>query len=206
MAKRNDNTEWRFEGFVFPTTTPVPDQVFDELVYHLSGAELKVLLYIIRRTFGFKKISDNISLNQLVNGITKKDGTVLDRGTGLNKDTVINGVKQLEQKGIILATRRTSQEKGHEPTTYSLNLRYQAAPLSENPTRVVGKIRPALVGRTRQEQQTVIGVRSTLEQKIGSLRCLGDASPVTERPFSLDRSIWECAGLAVRRAAPDQPD
>jgi hypothetical protein len=29
----------------------VPDQLFDELLVELSGAELKVLLYIIRRTF-----------------------------------------------------------------------------------------------------------------------------------------------------------
>ena len=34
-------------------------------------------------------------------------------------------------------------------------------------------------------------VPSTTEQKIGSLRCLGCPSPVTERPFSPDRSIWE---------------
>ena len=54
--------EWKFPGFVFPTTTPVPDQLFDELLHRLSGAELKVLLYIVRRTFGFKKQSDDISL------------------------------------------------------------------------------------------------------------------------------------------------
>ena len=47
--------EWKFSGFVCPTTTPVPDQLFDELLHRLSGAELKVLLYIVRRTFGFKK-------------------------------------------------------------------------------------------------------------------------------------------------------
>lgn len=56
---------WQFSGFVFPTTTPVPDQLFDELLPRLSGAELKVLMYIIRRTFGFKKQSDDISLAQL---------------------------------------------------------------------------------------------------------------------------------------------
>jgi hypothetical protein len=71
---------WTFNGFIFPTTTPIPDQVFDELLHLLSGNELKVLLYICRRTFGFKKESDTISLNQMVNGITTRDGRVLDRG------------------------------------------------------------------------------------------------------------------------------
>ena len=35
----------KFPGFLRPTTTPVPDEVFDLLMNKLSGAELKVLLY-----------------------------------------------------------------------------------------------------------------------------------------------------------------
>jgi hypothetical protein len=46
----------RFKGFLSPRYTQVPDELFDELMAYLSGAELKVLLYIIRRTFGFKGI------------------------------------------------------------------------------------------------------------------------------------------------------
>ena len=76
---------FHFQGFRSPRYTQVPDEVFDEFMPHLSGAELKVLLYIIRRTFGFKKESDNISLQQLLHGITTAEGTVLDRGTGLSK-------------------------------------------------------------------------------------------------------------------------
>ena len=36
--------------------------LFDELLPYLSEAELKVLLYIVRRTFGFKKEADAISV------------------------------------------------------------------------------------------------------------------------------------------------
>ncbi len=38
-----------------PTTTPVPDEIFDEWLAVLGHAELRVLLYIVRRTFGFDK-------------------------------------------------------------------------------------------------------------------------------------------------------
>ena len=38
----------------------------------LNESELKVLLYIIRRTFGFKKSFDNISLNQLAEGVHER--------------------------------------------------------------------------------------------------------------------------------------
>ena len=69
-----------FRGFSGPNYTPVPDELFDELMVELSGAELKVLLYIIRRTFGFKRDADMISLSQMLNGIRTPDGRVLDRG------------------------------------------------------------------------------------------------------------------------------
>ncbi len=44
----------QFGGFDAPHYTQTPDVLFDELLPYLSEAELKVLLYIIRRTFGFR--------------------------------------------------------------------------------------------------------------------------------------------------------
>lgn len=112
----------KFRGFRSPNTTPIPDELFDELMADLSGAELKVLLYICRRTFGFKKESDNISLNQMLRGITKKDNTRLDGGVGLSKPTLLRALRTLIQKKIILAEQRVSEEKGNEPTNYRLHL------------------------------------------------------------------------------------
>jgi hypothetical protein len=111
-----------FKGYSKPNYTPVPDELFDEQLPDLSGAELKVLLYIIRRTFGFKKESDNISLNQLLHGITTKEDVVLDRGTGLSKKTLLETLKNLVEKNLIISERRRSKEKGDEPTTYRLNI------------------------------------------------------------------------------------
>ena len=109
-----------FSGFHFPNYTPVPDQVFDELLTVLTGAELKVLLYICRRTFGFKKESDNISLSQMLFGLVKHDGTRLDAGTGLSKPTLLKALRDLQDKGIIEGTRRSSDEHGDEATNYRL--------------------------------------------------------------------------------------
>ncbi len=112
----------RFKGFISPRYTQVPDELFDDLMSHLSGSELKVLLYIIRRTFGFKKDTDNISLNQICKGITTRSGETLDRGTGLSQNAVLTALKGLIGKNAIVAKRNSSKEKGHEPTTYSLNI------------------------------------------------------------------------------------
>jgi hypothetical protein len=111
-----------FPGFQFPTTTPVPDEVFDVLMPQLSGAELKVLLYICRRTFGFKKESDTISLHQIAQGITTRDGRVLDGGTGLCKRHVQRALKVLEKNNIIKVTRRVDETGLYEVNTYSLNM------------------------------------------------------------------------------------
>jgi phage replication O-like protein O len=112
-----------FPGFQFPTTTPVPDEVFDVLMPQLSGAELKVLLYICRRTFGFKKESDTISLHQIAHGITTRDGRVLDNGTGLCKRHVIRALKVLEKKNIIKVIRKADETGLNDVNTYSLNMR-----------------------------------------------------------------------------------
>src|SRR5581483_4655381 len=101
-------TTWAFAGFIGPNTTAVPDQFFDELMPRLSEAELRCLLYIIRRTFGFKKEADSISFSQLVDGITTRDGRVLDRGTGLSKSAVARGLNGLEEKGVITTKRNRS--------------------------------------------------------------------------------------------------
>jgi DNA-binding transcriptional ArsR family regulator len=125
----NDRTapQSDFEGFSSPNYTQVPDELFDILMPTLADNELRVLLYIVRRTFGFKRESDTISLSQMVNGITTRDGQVLDTGTGLSKSTVARGLKSLRDKGIIIATRNASKERGDQPTTYRLRFKTDSA-------------------------------------------------------------------------------
>jgi Bacteriophage replication protein O len=67
----------------------------------LEGSDVKVYLYLIRRTFGFNKATDAISLSQFTSGIRTRGGKVLDKGTGLKKDTVIAALKRLETIGMI---------------------------------------------------------------------------------------------------------
>jgi hypothetical protein len=135
----NKDVQKYFRGYSKPNYTPVPDELFDEQLPDLSGAELKVLLYIIRRTFGFKKESDNISLNQLLHGITTKENVVLDRGTGLSKKTLLDTIRNLIEKNLIISERRRSKGKGGEPTTYRLNI----------------------IGKTAENTHTPRGVKST---------------------------------------------
>src|SRR5918997_1679759 len=110
MATASQTT---FLGFQFPNTTQIPNEVFDTLMPHLSGGELKVLLYICRRTFGFRKDNDRISLSQIAHGITTKAGRVLDQGTGLSKRHVITALKTLEKRNIIKVSRTIDETGVH---------------------------------------------------------------------------------------------
>src|SRR5215217_7892982 len=86
-----------------PNSFQCPNVIVDELLPELTGSELKVLLYIVRRTFGFQRDSDNISLSQMLNGIRKNSGDVLDRGVGIkDKKTLLAALRSLSEKGLIL--------------------------------------------------------------------------------------------------------
>jgi hypothetical protein len=119
---RPDN-QFTYEGFASPNGTIVPDDVFDVLAPRLSEAELRVLLYIVRRTFGFGKNADAISLRQLTDGITTRDGRILDYGTGMSRKGVIGGIKGLLGKGIITVQKAVAEDGDHEINIYSLRFR-----------------------------------------------------------------------------------
>jgi Bacteriophage replication protein O len=158
----SDTTKpYEFAGFSSPNTTPVPDVLFDELLLRLDNAELRVLLYIIRRTYGFKRSTDDIAISQMVDGIRKKDGTILDRGTGMSKGSVTRGLRGLLEKGVIVARRNTSKEHGFEPTTYALKLKNEAQPLV-SPMRQAPLVSPAdpLVSPARHTRNSFTTNRS----------------------------------------------
>ena len=111
-----------FGGFTVPTATSVPDQFFDELMPTLGLAEMRVLLFIIRCTFGSRRISADISLRQMLEGVWDAEGFQLAPGVGLSKATVCRALKSLKQRRIVIAQRRRSEDLGNEPTTYRLNM------------------------------------------------------------------------------------
>lgn len=81
--------------------TPIPTVLLDWFASILTEGELRVLCYICRRTFGFGKQSDRISLSQLCDGVTSRSGVPLDLGTGMSRQGVLNAVGGLQGKGIL---------------------------------------------------------------------------------------------------------
>src|SRR5207248_360068 len=140
-----------------------PDIILDHLLHLLSGAQLKVLLYIVRKTYGFRKQSDSISLSQLMHGIKRRDGIIQDHGTGLTKKTLLEALSWLEEQGYIVRQRQDSPERGNEPTAYCLRMRGEGAarekttpPLGEKLHQGGGvKIPPSPWGKNSPTQETL---------------------------------------------------
>jgi len=97
--------------------TRIPNQLLDLILPRLSAAQQAVMLYAIRRTYGFasptvagqRKLWDRISLSQFING-TQSGGYVLDLGTGLTRPAVIRALRELEQMGILRVSYECATE------------------------------------------------------------------------------------------------
>lgn len=98
----------------FPATLERVSWQFPSIIngyaHTLTGAEFKVLWYVLRHTYGWQKSFDKLSISQICNGIKrKKDGTYLDKGTGLSRKWAWKSVTQLEEKGFIVIKRQRGE-------------------------------------------------------------------------------------------------
>jgi hypothetical protein len=96
---------WNSPGFC-----QVPNVLIDGALDILGLAELKVIIFIIRRTLGFNKLSDRISISQFEKGICTRNGRWLNHGTGLCRKSINRALNSLEKSGLIKRIhQRTAQ-------------------------------------------------------------------------------------------------
>lgn len=86
------------ENLILKNYSSIPNYFIDNIVRSISASESVVMLCILRKTIGFQKLEDQISLSQLVemSGITKK--------------TCINCLKSLEKQNFIFINRSTKEK------------------------------------------------------------------------------------------------
>jgi len=136
---------WTFGGVDTLNGTQIPDAYFDEVMAPLGPSAFTVLMYVSRRTFGFKRHSDQISLDQICHGIVTTevraaDGTVikparhLDHGTGLAKSTVVRALDRLIAAGLIRKRHNTDPHRGQLANTYGIVFKDAAAVTPASPS------------------------------------------------------------------------
>ena len=71
--------------------TAIANEILDKVVnLSLLGSEFQVIFFIIRKTYGFQKKSDVISLTQF------------EKGTGLSRPTVVKTIKNLVMRNMVV--------------------------------------------------------------------------------------------------------
>jgi phage replication O-like protein O len=80
--------------------------------YRLPGEQMQCLLFVLRKTYGFNKKTDKISLSQFVNG------------TGINRPNVARAIKGLIDKNIIHVKKGGIKKDTIKVSEYRFNKRY----------------------------------------------------------------------------------
>lgn len=89
------------ENKLIPNSTQIPNVISDLIEPRIPEGEMRCLKYICRRTYGFHKERDRISLTQFVEGIKDRDERRLDYGTGLSRPSVVEALRNLSGAEII---------------------------------------------------------------------------------------------------------
>jgi hypothetical protein len=85
-----------------PNSFQFPNSIADHFMDLLTSEEWKVISYLARRTFGFNKTEDRVTLSQFSKGITTREGKRLDGGTGLSVTAVKRALDELVRFGLVL--------------------------------------------------------------------------------------------------------
>ena len=110
----------QFRGYRGPRFTPIPDEFLDHQLADLTSAEAKVMLFLFRKTYGYRKSGDRVSFAQLQHGTVSGNGQIIDRGTGLSKATIWRALKGLQRKGLIEVHRQKTRAGDPEVNYYHI--------------------------------------------------------------------------------------
>lgn len=123
MPQKADDPNFR--GFRQPKAnySKLPHQFISLLPEINSLAEMKVLLYLLRHTWGFKEYGTKkrITIDEFVHGRKRSDGNRYDAGTGLSEQGVRDGLaKALAHKFIVMDV--DDRDKARVKKFYGLNI------------------------------------------------------------------------------------
>src|SRR5258708_10822046 len=127
MPENTDTTVLHtpFTGFSRPESNffRMPNEWIDITADIDNIAELKIVQYILRHTWGYQEygIKKHITIDEFIRGRKRKDGSRMDTGTGLSEMSVRNGIAKALEHGFIEAIVDDS-DKARVKKYYSLKM------------------------------------------------------------------------------------
>lgn len=128
--------------------TTIPNVIFDEYMNDMTGAELKVIMCICRKTIGWHKLTDRISQSQI------------SQMTGLSVNAIKKAVCSLVDKMLII------QEQSEQGFYYELNISKSDTSendISENDREGYQKVIEGVSKSDREKPETLSKNDSTKE-------------------------------------------
>ena len=118
--------EEKFGGFIPPVSNyfRMPNEWINICSEIKSLAELKVVQYVLRHTWGFQEYDGNpkpITTDEFMHGRKHKDGSRMDNGTGLSDRGVKDGVALAIEDGYLVCVVDDS-DKARIKKSYSLKM------------------------------------------------------------------------------------
>ena len=129
MSGTPDRHSPRFPGYMVGKRTRLPLLVSDRLLAELSGAELKVLLYVLRHTFCLGIADEVMPMARLV------------ENSGLSLRHTRLAVAGLAGRGLILVQHRQDAERGKLPSRFGVRVLGETAPFSPPPSGMPTRVK-----------------------------------------------------------------
>ena len=143
-------------GYNAPNYTQIPNELLDDHLPNMKDAELRVVLSIARKTIGWHKQHDRISLTQL------------QKMTGMSRQGVLNGITDAVERGVV-------EKIEHEVGSYEYGLVVNEVdrPVNEVDQLVVNEVdtQKKVIKETNQKETGVHNhnVFAAYEDTIGTL-------------------------------------
>lgn len=99
-----------------PNTASIPNILFDYWMAKISLGELAVLMCVARKTYGFNKDNDRISLSQI------------EKMTGLSRRGIVKSIDSLIARNLILKIKSKTFDGDDAPNQYEINVDYEIPP------------------------------------------------------------------------------
>ncbi len=95
--------------------TAIANEIMEALIkYRLPGEQMQCLLFILRKTYGYNKKTDAISLSQFV------------KATGINRGNAARAIKGLSVKNLIYIKKGSVKKDTTSISKYRFNKRYKS--------------------------------------------------------------------------------
>lgn len=115
-----------FKGFETPKEnySKLPHALVGALPIFSSLAELKVVLYVLRHTWGYQEFAElkRITLDEFRSGRRRKDGSRMDQGVGMSENAIMDGLSRAIEHGFLVHDKYYRHRPGRPAGAYMLRI------------------------------------------------------------------------------------